>query len=36
MAREVVKRLRNVDMTGQFPKSLDRFASQHFDYVITV
>jgi protein-tyrosine-phosphatase len=36
MAREAVKRLLNVDMSGQFPKSVDRFVNQQFDYVITV
>jgi protein-tyrosine-phosphatase len=36
MAREAVKRLLNVEMTGQWPKSLDRFVNRRFDYVITV
>jgi arsenate reductase len=36
MAQEAVKRLLNLDMAGQYPKSLDRFANRHFDYVITV
>ena len=36
MAREAVKRLLDVEMTGQWPKSLDHFVSRRFDYVITV
>ena len=36
LARRAVKTLLNLDMDGQFPKTLDRFLGQHFDYVITV
>jgi ArsR family transcriptional regulator, arsenate/arsenite/antimonite-responsive transcriptional repressor / arsenate reductase (thioredoxin) len=36
MARGAVKKLLGLDMDGQYPKPLDRFLSQEFDYVITV
>ena len=36
MARRAVKKLLSLEMDGQFPKTLDRFLGQHFDYVITV
>ncbi len=36
MARRSASTLLNLDMTGQHPKTLDRFLGQHFDYVITV
>ena len=36
MARDAVARMIQRDMQGQFPKHLDRFIGQHFDYVITV
>ena len=36
MAREAVKRLFDLDMAGQYPKKLDRFLGESFDYVITV
>ena len=36
MAREAARRLLNHDMDGQYPKRLDRFIGQRFDYVITV
>jgi protein-tyrosine-phosphatase len=36
MAREAVRRMFNLEMTGQSPKSLDRFLGQEFDYVISV
>jgi len=36
MARLAVKTLLNLDMTGQYPKTLDRFLHRDFDYVITV
>ena len=36
LARCAVKKLLNLDMDGQHPKSLDRFVGEHFDYVITV
>ena len=36
MARGAVKKLLDLDMDGQYPKTLDRFISQEFDYVITV
>ena len=36
MAQEAVKALLNIDMTGQHPKTLDRFLHRQFDYVITV
>ena len=36
LAREAARRVFDVEMTDQFPKSLDRFLGQKFDYVITV
>jgi protein-tyrosine-phosphatase len=36
MARQAVKRLLDLDMAGQYPKTLDRFLGAHFDHVITV
>jgi len=36
MARHAIKALLNLTMEGQYPKTLDRFLGQHFDYVITV
>lgn len=36
MARRAVKTLFDLDMAGQFPKTLDRFLRRDFDYVITV
>jgi arsenate reductase len=36
MARRAAKKLLNLDMQGQYPKTLDRFLGQDFDYVITV
>jgi len=36
LARRAVKKLLDLDMDGQYPKTLDRFLGQHFDYVITV
>ena len=36
LAREAARRVFDVEMTDQFPKSLDRFLGQTFDYVITV
>ncbi len=36
MARETARRILNTDMEGQYPKLLDRFLGQRFDYVITV
>ena len=36
MARQAVRRLLNIEMTGQYPKSFDAVATRHFDYVITV
>jgi protein-tyrosine-phosphatase len=36
LARRAAKTLLNLDMAGQYPKTLDRFLGQHFDYVITV
>ena len=36
MAREAVKHLFDLDMAGQYPKTLDRFLGESFDYVITV
>jgi len=36
LAREAARRVFEVEMTDQFPKSLDRFLGQKFDYVITV
>jgi protein-tyrosine-phosphatase len=35
-ARRAARNLLGLDMDGQFPKTLDRFLGQHFDYVITV
>ena len=36
LARNAVKRLFGLDMADQYPKTLDRFLGQHFEYVITV
>jgi arsenate reductase len=36
LARRAVKKLLDLDMHGQYPKTLDRFLGQRFDYVITV
>lgn len=36
MARRAVKALFNLDMEGQYPKSLNGFLHRDFDYVITV
>jgi protein-tyrosine-phosphatase len=36
LARRAAKHLLDLDMDGQYPKTLDRFVGQHFDYVITV
>jgi len=36
LAREAARRVFDAQMDGQFPKSLDLFAGQEFDYVITV
>jgi arsenate reductase len=36
MARRAAKKLFDLDMDGQYPKTLDRFLGQDFDYVITV
>jgi arsenate reductase len=36
MARQAVRLLLNAEMAGQYPKTLDRFLGQHFDYVFTV
>jgi arsenate reductase len=36
MARRTVKKLFDLNMDGQYPKTLDRFLAQDFDYVITV
>jgi ArsR family transcriptional regulator, arsenate/arsenite/antimonite-responsive transcriptional repressor / arsenate reductase (thioredoxin) len=36
MARRAVRTLFNLDMAGQYPKTLDRFLHRDFDYVITV
>jgi protein-tyrosine-phosphatase len=36
MARLAVDKLCHLDMAGQRPKVVDRFAGQRFDYVITV
>jgi protein-tyrosine-phosphatase len=36
MARRAARSLLNLDMAGQYPKTLDRFLGPHFDYVITV
>jgi protein-tyrosine-phosphatase len=36
MARKAVHDLFGLDMSGQYPKSLDRFLHRDFDYVITV
>ena len=35
-ARAAVRKLLNIDMHGQYPKRLDRFLGERFDYVITV
>jgi arsenate reductase len=36
MARQAVAELLGLDMSDQYPKSLDRFVNREFDYVITV
>jgi len=36
LARRAAKKLLDLDMEGQHPKTLDRFLGTHFDYVITV
>src|SRR5262245_46224525 len=36
LARRAVKTLLGVDMDSQYPKAVDRFVGQPFDYVITV
>jgi len=36
LAREAARKVFDAEMNGQFPKSLDRFLGQQFDYVITV
>jgi protein-tyrosine-phosphatase len=36
MARDAVRKLLDSDMAGQYPKAIDRFVKQRFDYVITV
>jgi arsenate reductase len=36
MARRAVKKRLDLDMQRQYPKALDRFLGQRFDYVITV
>jgi arsenate reductase len=36
LARLAAKKLLDLDMDGQHPKSVDRFLGQRFDYVITV
>ena len=36
MARIAARELLNVEMEGQYPKLLDEFLGQRFDYVITV
>jgi arsenate reductase len=36
MARIAARKLLNVEMEGQYPKLLDEFLGQRFDYVITV
>ena len=36
MARLAVRRLLDLDLSGQYPKAVDLFVGQPFDYVITV
>ena len=36
LAREAVKKILGLEMTGQHPKSMDKFTKERFDYVITV
>jgi arsenate reductase len=36
LARRAVRKLLDLDMDGQYPKTLDRFLGQHLDYVVTV
>jgi arsenate reductase len=36
LARRAARKLLDLEMDGQHPKTLDRFLAQHFDYVITV
>lgn len=36
MARRAVKKLFGLDMAGQYPKPLEEFLGERFDYIITV
>jgi protein-tyrosine-phosphatase len=36
LAREAVKKVLGIEMTGQRPKSMDGFVKDRFDYVVTV
>lgn len=36
LAREAVRKVLGLEMTGQHPKSMGRFLKERFDYVITV
>lgn len=36
LAREAVKKVLGLEMTGQHPKSMDEFVKDRFDFVITV
>lgn len=36
MAKTAVQKLLKLDMAGQYPKMVEEFIGQHFDYVITV
>jgi protein-tyrosine-phosphatase len=36
LARQAMKNLFDIDMTGQYPKPLSHFIGRHFDFVITV
>ena len=36
LAREAVRKILGLEMTGQHPKSMDRFIKEKFEYVVTV
>jgi protein-tyrosine-phosphatase len=36
LAREAVKKVLGIEMTGQRPKSMDGFVKDRFDYIVTV
>jgi ArsR family transcriptional regulator, arsenate/arsenite/antimonite-responsive transcriptional repressor / arsenate reductase (thioredoxin) len=36
MARQAIRNLLHIEMIGQYPKSMQRFLRDHFDYIISV